>query len=139
MNPVTLTLFSPGCKDSSGCFHYPAGIFRCFTPMEQCSPGFSALFLPWTTSKAVKYQLFAGKQQRLSRFWIGVTCRGRAARKLPLSHCIDYSRLNYLLIPCNQLGTLLHPGQIPPALHRFTPAASLGLPSSAHLPAFKID
>lgn len=70
-------------------------------------------FLPWMISKAVKYQLFTGKQQRLSCFWIGVTCCGRAAMKLQLSHCINYSHLNYLLIPCNQLGTLLHGGQIP--------------------------
>lgn len=69
-------------------------------------------FLLWVISKAVKHQLFTGKQQRLSCFPIGVTCCGRAAMKLQLSHCINYGHLNYLLIPCNQLGTLLHTGQI---------------------------
>jgi len=62
-------------------------------------------------SEAAKYQLFTGKQQRLSCFWIGVTCCGRAAMNLLLSHCINYCHLNYLLVPCNQLGTLLHTGQ----------------------------
>lgn len=69
-------------------------------------------FLPWVISEAVKYQLFTGKKPRFAHFWTGVTWCGRAAIKLQLSHHVNYSHLNDLLVQCNQLGTLLQRGQI---------------------------
>lgn len=51
------------------------------------------LFLPLMISKAVNYQLFTSKPQRLSCFWTGLIRCDRAAMTLQLPRCTDYSHL----------------------------------------------
>lgn len=70
------------------------------------------LILSWVISRAAVYQLFTRKGQRLSCFWTTAPRCGRAAIKLQLSHRVNYSHLNDLLVPCSQLGILLHAGQL---------------------------